>query len=139
MVAVAGLLVGWASIFPLGSFLIDPFLLAALGVLIVYVASSRPGVILALCAVTLGIFYACSISLYLDLAWIEWMWRLCGAASGRDWMLNSGVLGLDYTKVTVTTHVVAVVLFVLYPLWLYLGTRLGQALWSAKHAPSGLL
>lgn len=134
---VLGLLLGWVLILPLGSFLIDPFLLVALGALIVYV-SVKPlaerfkarTFVVVLYAATLAIFYVCSISLYLDLAWIAWMWKLCGAESGLDFMLNSGVLHFDYTAPTVLTHVIAVVLFALYPLWLYLGICLGRRMWD---------
>ena len=136
-VSIAALFLGWLLIFPLGSFLIDPFLLIALGCLIVYVSVrvvSTPGVrralVLLLCVVTLVIFYVCSVSLYLELPWIGWMWRLCGAESGRDWMLNSGVLNLEYVDTQVHVHLIAGALFTLYPLWVYLGVRVGRRCWD---------
>ena len=131
--ALALLVFGWVSIFPLGSFLIDPFLLVALGGLVVYVSGKlvlkgmvRRLLVIVLCVLTLGIFYVCSVSLYLDSPWIGWMWRLCGAETGRDWMLNSGVLHFDYVNTPVYGHLIGGALFVLYPVWLYGGILLGE-------------
>lgn len=71
-----------------------------------------------------AVFLATSISLYFDLGWTRWLWRMCGARSGRDWMLNSGLLRLDYEDVSPSTHTIAAFLFALYPLWIRLGRRL---------------
>ncbi len=137
VLAILALLFCWVLIFPLGSFLIDPFLLIMLGSLIVYASvrflykrSKYRGFIFFLSLITLAIFYICSVSLYLDLPWIGWMWRMCGAETGRDWMLNSGVFHLNYTTPAVHTHLIAGFLFTLYPLWLYLGIRLGYILFG---------
>ena len=84
------------------SFLIDPFLLLGLGVLYTGLLrldrsgrDQRP-VRIILGAGTVVVFWIVSVSLYLDLGWIRWMWELCGAQSGRDWMLNSGVFHFNY-------------------------------------------
>src|SRR5207237_10820570 len=53
---------------------------------------------LAVAGALLGVFYSISISLWLDLTWVDGFARLCGAKTGRDWMLNSGVFHFDYTQ-----------------------------------------
>jgi len=54
------------------------------------------------------------------------VWRLCRADSGRDWMLNSGVLKLDHKHPSTRTHAVSAAIFATYPLWLWLGYRHGR-------------
>ena len=75
---------------------------------------------------TAGAFLATSISLYLNRPWTRWIWRMCRAEDGRDWMLNSGVLRLDHRNAGRTTHAVGAGIFATYPLWLYLGWRRGR-------------
>ena len=43
----------------------------------------------------MAVFWGVSVSLYLNRPWTRWIWRLCRARDGRDWMLNSGVLRID--------------------------------------------
>jgi len=120
------------------SFLIDPFLLLGLGV--IYTALIRRGRLqldprrteLALGAGTVILFWVVSISLYMELEWIRWMWELCGAEAGRDWMLNSGVFHFEYTNPSGAVHVLSVLLFAIYPLWMALGFKLGRRLIPEK-------
>lgn len=106
------------------SFLIDPPWLYANGRALAQV--SEPPQRDRLAAATLGVFLVTSISLYLDRAWTRPIWRLCRARSGRDWMLNSGVLKLDPDRAGTPTHLVSGALFATYPLWLWLGLRHGR-------------
>jgi hypothetical protein len=106
------------------SFLIDPPWLYANGRALAQVA--EPPQRDKLAAATLGVFLVTSVSLYLDRAWTTPIWRLCRARSGRDWMLNSGVLKLDADRAGTPTHLVSGALFATYPLWLWLGLRHGQ-------------
>jgi hypothetical protein len=85
-------------------------------------------------AATVGVFLATSISLYLDRPWTRPIWRLCRAQSGRDWMLNSGVLRLDHQGAGAGTHGVSALLFATYPLWLWLGYRSRERRRSAAAA-----
>ena len=78
-------------------------------------------------AATIGVFLITSISLYLNLGWTRWIWEACRARSGRDWMINSGVLRIDETKVGTRGHVVSALIFATYPLWLRLGMRAGRS------------
>lgn len=73
----------------------------------------------------MAIFYVVSVALYMNMRWIHWLARLCRAESGRDWMLNSGVLQLDHRRAGPGTHLVAALIFATYPLWLLLGFRHG--------------
>jgi hypothetical protein len=102
------------------SFLIDPPWLYANGRVL---AQAPPKVRPPLAAATLGAFLVTSVSLYLDRPWTRPIWRACRARSGRDWMLNSGVLRLDADRAGTPTHLVSVLLFATYPLWLWLGLR----------------
>ena len=67
-----------------------------------------------------------SISLYLNRPWTRWIWRLCRARDGRDWMLNSGVLRIDERSAGPVTHAVSAALFASYPYWLWRGWRDGR-------------
>ena len=106
------------------SFLIDPPWLYANGR--VLAARVPPPQRDRLAAATLGVFVITSVSLYLDRAWTRPIWRLCRARSGRDWMLNSGVLGLDERAAGPVTHAVSAALFATYPYWLWRGWRDGR-------------
>ena len=107
------------------SFLIDPPWLYANGRAIGAAApDERTGK--ALAAATMGVFWGVSIPLYLNQRWTRPIWRLCRADSGRDWMLNSGVLSLDHRRPSRRTHAVSAAIFASYPLWLWLGYRQGR-------------
>lgn len=68
-------------------------------------------------------FWGVSVGMYLDQGWTGPLWRMCRAASGRDWMLNSGVFGFDWRKPNARTHAIAGAIFATYPLWLWRGMR----------------
>ena len=107
------------------SFLIDPPWLYANGR--AYGAATRDSPDqrrdTAFFAATLALFWGVSVALYFDKRWTRPIWRLCRAASGRDWMLNSGVLRLDPRRAGTPTHVVSAAIFATYPYWLWRGLR----------------
>jgi hypothetical protein len=107
------------------SFLIDPPWLYATGRTYgAVVPEERQGATAAaLGAATMAVFYGVSVSLYLDKGWTKPIWKACRARSGRDWMLNSGVLKLPYKRVDTGTHLVSGAIFATYPVWLWLGHR----------------
>jgi hypothetical protein len=70
---------------------------------------------------TMALFWGVSVGLYLEQPWTKPVWKACRAASGRDWMLNSGVLRIDWRGAGVRTHLVSGAIFATYPLWLGLG------------------
>ena len=109
------------------SFLIDPAWLYANGQAYARLAPApeRPDTARALAAATVAAFWLVSASMYLNLGWTRPLARLCRAEDGRDWMLNSGVFRFDHRKVGTRTHVLAVLLFLTYPLWLAAGYRGG--------------
>lgn len=105
------------------SFLVDPPLLVAAGAAIAksgaddkQAAAIERGV--------LAVFLATSISLFFNARWTHWLARLCRAESGRDWMINSGVLKLDPKPLTATRVAAAAALFATYPAFVRLGRRL---------------
>jgi len=102
------------------SFLIDAPWLYALGRTYGRAEPDRAAV---LGAATVAGFWAVSVPLYADADWTRPIWRLCRARSGRDWMVNSGVLRIDDRKLGRRTHLLAAVLFASYPLCLALGVR----------------
>jgi hypothetical protein len=69
-------------------------------------------------------FWVTSISLYFNMEWVRWMWEMCGAESGRDWMINSGVFNFDHENVSTKGHVIAALLFTTYPIWIKAGFKL---------------
>ena len=110
------------------SFLIDPPWLYANGRAYARLApeEAQGHTAAATGAATIALFWAVSVSLYLNRRWTRPIWRLCRAEDGRDWMLNSGVLKLDHRRPGPRTHAVSAVLFATYPLWLWLGWRDGR-------------
>ena len=103
------------------SFLIDGPWLYANGRAIAR-ATDRPA---PLAAGTMAMFWGVSIPLYLNQRWTRPIWRACRARSGRDWMINSGVLKVDADNVGSRGHAISAAIFATYPLWLWLGVRHG--------------
>ena len=75
---------------------------------------------------TIAAFLGVSVPLYLDMPWTGPIWRACRARSGRDWMINSGVLRFDAVRAGRRTHAVSALIFATYPVWLWLGLRKGR-------------
>ena len=106
------------------SFLIDPPWLYVNG----RIAARAPEPIQGpLTAGTLAVFLVTSVSLYLNARWTQWIWELCRADDGRDWMLNSGVLRFDPRAAGPRTHAASAILFATYPVWMWLGLRHGRS------------
>lgn len=105
------------------SFLLDPPLLVAAGAATEYV-TSRERTADLLEGVVAATFVGVSSALYLNLPATRWIWKLCRAESGRDWMLNSGVFDFEHESPPARTHVVAAGIFATYPLWVRLGREL---------------
>jgi hypothetical protein len=74
-------------------------------------------------ATFMSIFWGVSVGLCLDKDWTRPVWKMCQAASGRDWMLNSGVFRFESRKPSAGTHAIAGAIFATYPIWLCLGMR----------------
>jgi hypothetical protein len=111
------------------SFLIDPPLLYSGGR--TYARLTRdskpsPARDAAAGAAYMAVFWGVSVGLYLDQGWTRPVWRMCRAASGRDWMLNSGVFKFDWQAAGPRTHKLSAGVFATYPLWLWLGVRRGR-------------
>jgi hypothetical protein len=109
------------------SFLIDaPWLYAHGRALSAALPPPRERQAAALGAATIAAFWAVSVPLYLERPWTRPIWRACRARSGRDWMLNSGVLRVEHERPGAATHAISAALFASYPLWLWLGLRHGR-------------
>ncbi len=77
-------------------------------------------------AATIAIFWITSVSLYFNLEWTRWIWEMCRAESGRDWMINSGVFHFDHENVSAKGHMLGALIFLTYPLWLKAGFALAD-------------
>lgn len=105
------------------SFLIDPPLLVASGAAIEStVADERARGRAALG--TVALFVGVSTLLYVNAPGLGRIWRHFGAASGREFMLTSGLAPVDEDGIGVGRHLLALAQFALYPVWLELGRRL---------------
>lgn len=122
------------------SFLYDPPLLVGTGAI--------GGALLddeaedAATAGVMAVFWGVSLPLWLDVRWIEWFARFWGAESGRDFMLNSGLIGFgllsfDPAKRNWRRNVVALLILLTYPLWFRLGWSIGRRLRSSAPAVEG--
>ena len=118
---------------PYDSFLIDgPWLLCIgwlLGKIVNGVVSDeekRGSAKMFLGLATIATFWITSVSLYFNMEWTRWIWEMCGAESGRDWMINSGVFNFDHENVNGKGHVLAALLFLTYPVWLRAGFKLAD-------------
>ena len=107
------------------SFLIDPPLLVATGAVIERVADDDDSAA-RLEMLTIAGFLATSVSLYFNAGWTRWIATMCGADSGRDWMINSGVFDWEHRNVSRRAHLASAAIFATYPLWLRLGRRFGS-------------
>ncbi|MFL5825786.1 MAG: hypothetical protein ACJ76V_04625 [Thermoleophilaceae bacterium] len=110
------------------SFLIDAPWLYAKGAAYARLApeGAQGNVARAAAATTIAGFWAVSVSLYLNAKWTKPLWESCGAKSGRDFMINSGVLRLDHKRKDPAMHLAAGAVFATYPLWLLAGYRRGR-------------
>lgn len=107
------------------SFLVDPPLLVGTGAALGRLLPPGKAQDVAAKAV-LATFIGTSVGLYLNRERTRWLWELCRAESGRDWMLNSGVTHFEHEHPKPWVHVVAAGIFATYPAWYRLGRRLGQ-------------
>lgn len=115
------------------SFLLDPPLLVVSGALIqCRVPADRRALAEA---ATLGVFFGGSFGLYHNVPGLGLLWRPFRAQNGRDFMWNSGVLGINTRSNTGRRewplHLAAAAIFATYPFYIKLGRRLGQLVTSA--------
>jgi hypothetical protein len=112
------------------SFLLDPPLLFASGVLIERALPEERRDVAE--AATLGIFFAGSFGLYNNVPGLGLLWRPFRAQNGRDFMWNSGVVGVETASRTGTAewplHAAAGGIFATYPFFIKFGRSLGRKL-----------
>jgi hypothetical protein len=114
------------------SFLLDPPLLFAAGVLIERSLDEDRRDVAE--AATLGVFFAGSFGLYNNVPGLGLLWRPFRAQNGRDFMWNSGVFGVNTAPKPGTAdwplHAAAGGIFATYPFFIKLGRKLGRRLGS---------
>ena len=98
------------------SFLLDPPLLYASG----RVSPNR-----ATDAATVAIFIGASAAFYRNARWTRPFMRYLPGRDGRDYMWTTGVLPVPHARHGRRQRFdrLAVALFAIYPVWLWLGTR----------------
>ena len=116
---------------PYDSFLLDPPMLVGSGWLAGRLTrrlspGRRDAALRTLRVGTITVFWVTSVSLYLNLPWTEWIWKMVRAESGRDWMLNSGVFSFEHEQPSPRVHALSAGILATYPLWYALGVRAGR-------------
>ena len=109
-----------------------PFLLASGAVIGAAVSDERLAYRVE--GAVLGAFLVVSTSLFWNASWTRWIVRRFGADTGRDWLLNPGVLRSRRERTGPGTYVVATAAFVTSPLWIRVGRRTGR-----RYRPRGEL
>jgi hypothetical protein len=125
-----------------GSFLLDPFLLIISGIVIVWISEKflKKKFVFLISFLTLLIFYIGSVSLYLNLPYVNFLYEIASlfplikkSPSGFNFMINSGVFNIPYNKpeeAPFYLHLISGVIFATYPLYLYLGIKFGNKLFK---------
>ena len=112
------------------TFLIDPALLIIFAIISCWIGqvfrerTSKPvGPILAVLSLFVIIFT--SASLYLNFWYMDWFWKpfLPAVSSGRDLMINSGILSFESENTAGLIDSLAALQIIIYPLWTYLGLK----------------
>jgi hypothetical protein len=122
-------------VIPYDSFLLDPPMLVGSGFLAERLTrrlkpGRREAALGTLRIATITVFWVTSVSLYLNRPWTEWIWRMCRAQSGRDWMLNSGVFSFEHERPSAKVHALSAAILATYPAWFEAGVKAGAR--SAK-------
>jgi hypothetical protein len=110
------------------SFLLDPPMLVVTGAAIERVTSD-PRAADRLSWLTIGVYYAVSVPLWLDSSAkpLELFWKPLGSSGPRDFMVNSGILDLPVPKrPTARQHLTAAAILATYPLFLHAGRALAR-------------
>lgn len=108
------------------SFLLDPPMLVAAGVLIERAVPAEQRDVAE--AATLGVFFGGSFGLYHNVPGLDVIWFPFRGDNGRDFMWNSGVFRLRTDDLGWGMHALAAAIFATYPFFLKFGRRLGRRL-----------
>lgn len=130
------------------AFWMDPFLLVGIGALIAWLGKTthegNPFVIRGAQILMVAISYLFAIGIFLNLSILAPVWRVLGAETGTEFMINGLVFrlvpaGTTWTDIGAAGMFVAILLFALYPVWLKLGIVLGRILFGRNQRQGGLL
>lgn len=108
------------------SFLLDPPMLVASGVLIERALPADQRDVAE--AATLGVFFGGSFGLYNNVPALDVLWLPFRGQNGRDFMWNSGVFRLRTADLGWRMHALAAAFFATYPFFVKLGRRIGRRL-----------
>ena len=130
------------------AFWIDPLALLGIGAVIAWFSKqSFEGSEFAIYGAEILVLtgtYVISIGLFLNVELFRPLWTMMGAQTGTAFMINGGLFGFvdaatTWTQLEPGTMVLAIVLFVLYPVCLRLGVILGRILVGRNPKQSGLV
>ncbi len=150
------------------SFILDVFLLLGIGMAISWLVKRRrlnhlrKTLTLLLSVITIAIFYSIAIPLYVNNIYFPPYWMMMKfvwslhlpvfSFMGRDFMINSGIIQITTPNlmdlpasllgVFITDPVslgLAMIIFALYPTWLYLGILTGKFLFGSRPEEKGML
>lgn len=117
------------------AFWMDPFLLILSGLFIAYIAKrwyyNSTSFVPGLSGLVLAIFYFISGGMFCNLDVLSPSWRLLGCQSGTGYMINGIIFdlvepGASWAGLPNWGMFACITMFVLYPLWLWLGIKLGR-------------
>jgi hypothetical protein len=114
------------------SFAIDPPLLVVSGAAIEVVAGEDEESTRRLRSGVVALFVVVSLALYANVPGLGRLWRPFGSRSGREFMLTSGLARVDERRIAPAQHAGALSLFLLYPLWIRLGSALVRSARGAR-------
>lgn len=106
------------------SFLLDPPMLVASGVLIERAVPAQQRD--AAEAATLGVFFGGSFGLYHNVPALDVLWLPFRGRNGRDFMWNSGVFRIKTDQLGWPMHALAAAFLAAYPFFIKLGRRIGR-------------
>ncbi len=111
------------------SFAIDPPLLVVSGAAIEVVTGEDEESARRLRSGVVALFVVVSLALYANAPGLG---RPFGSRSGREFMLTSGLARVDERRIAPAQHAGALSLFLLYPLWIRLGSALVRSARGAR-------
>ncbi len=122
------------------AFWMDPLLLIASGVIIAYIAKkwmyNSDTFVPCISALLLAVFFFISVGLFCNIGMLESTWELMGAESGTEYMVNGIIFnivapGAYWGDISGWGMFACIIMFVLYPFWLWAGIVLGRKMFGS--------
>lgn len=117
------------------AFWMDPLLLIGAGLIVARIGKkwmyNSTSFIPTVSAVVLFLFYFVSVGMFCNLSIVEPAWKALGCGSGTEYMVNGFIFdfvspGAPWTSLSSWAMFFCIIMFVLYPFWLWSGIALGR-------------